>query len=137
MFFDWLNRIREKPKEVRERYALLFSVMVIAVIAGIWSLSLPSRFSELATGTGSRQEASAPLSGVFANIKNQFPNFRSKKTENNDAKLDEAGETKSLEELVRQVESGTLPLPPARPVGNIVQITTTSTAPGSTSSELE
>jgi len=132
MFFEWLDRIRQKPKVVREQYAVFAAFLVVSVIAGVWSLSLPNRLSSLLDEeTGVVQQASTPFSSLWSGMREQF----SERGNVLPADMPSVEQIPNmLEEMVRAIESGQQELPPPRPVANIVQITTTTTKPVATSS---
>ncbi len=73
MLFKTLDSIRQKPKPVRDQYALLFAVICTFLIGGVWSLSLPSRL-ETAGGAASVGAASTtlPFGGMWAEFKSKF-----------------------------------------------------------------
>ena len=77
MLLRAIENVRQKPKAVRQRYALVVAVAFTVVVTGIWSLSLPGRFTAVHDGmmTASpemkSQTASAPFSGVWGQFKQQ------------------------------------------------------------------
>ncbi len=135
MFFEWLDRIRQKPKVVREQYAVFAALVIVGIIVGVWSLSLPSRLSSLLDEeTGVVQQASTPFSSLWSGMREQF----SKRGDVLPADVPSVEQIPNmLEEMVRAIESGEQELPPPRPVANIVQITTTTTEAFATSSASE
>lgn len=42
---SWLDRLREKPRHVRDNYAFLGAASFLAVVFCVWALSLPLRFA--------------------------------------------------------------------------------------------
>jgi len=44
---NWLERLRKKPRHVRDNYAFIGASSFLLVVAGIWALSLPLRFEDL------------------------------------------------------------------------------------------
>lgn len=135
MIFSWLDNIRSKPKAVRERYAFIFSTFLIVIIVAVWSLSLPTRFSNLAFSEEVDQEASVPFSGIWQNLKAQLP------TRQNQAPSSATASAQALnpiEVVVEQAQTGNLPDAPAvPPVGNIVQIGTSSPVNNASSSNVD
>ncbi len=92
MLFKILDRIRSKPKHIREQYALGIAIFCTMAIGGVWSLSLPARFageSQMAAVASSTN--AAPFSNFFTQLKQQFTSVK-----------------KGIEEL--KVASSTLPL---------------------------
>ena len=76
MLFQFLDNLRQKPKQVRNQYAFGFALCSTVIIAGVWSLSLPSRFANLgntaAVGNASSTVSTVPFSGLFNQLKEQF-----------------------------------------------------------------
>jgi hypothetical protein len=128
MMYHWLQHIRNKPKHIREQYALLFSVIIMIMIAGVWSLSLPAQLQKITSTDKSEQSAAAPLSGLFSGLKEQFT-----KSGVNNPPLEPI--PNYIEDIVQGIQTGTQAIP-ERPVVAplVVQIATTSEM---TSSELE
>jgi hypothetical protein len=70
MLFKYLDHLRTKPKEARQRVAFVAALGLTLVVGGIWSLSLPARFadtSDLAAAEGTR-----PFAGFIDGIKDQW-----------------------------------------------------------------
>ncbi|MFN3188475.1 MAG: hypothetical protein ACK42D_02955 [Candidatus Paceibacteria bacterium] len=87
MLLRAIENVRQKPKAVRQRYAFVIAATFTAVVAGVWSLSLPSRFMEVQEGViatspqmTSQQPASVPFSGVWNEFKQQVLGMASKST---------------------------------------------------------
>jgi hypothetical protein len=76
MLHNFFDNLRTKPKVVRDQYALLGAVCLTLMIGGMWSLSIPARLSTMATNATSTSVASAPMSGLFTQLKNQFKSAR-------------------------------------------------------------
>lgn len=76
MLFQTLDNLRQKPKAVRNQYALGFALTLTLIIGGVWSLSLPARFANLgnvaAVGSASSTMETAPFSGLLDQLKHQF-----------------------------------------------------------------
>jgi hypothetical protein len=76
MLFQYLDTLRQKPKQTRNQYAFGFAVGFTFLIAGVWSLSLPARFSNLggmaAVGSASSTVSTTPFSGLVDQLKQQF-----------------------------------------------------------------
>ncbi|MBY0537857.1 hypothetical protein K2P47_00475 [Patescibacteria group bacterium] len=76
MLFKILDNIRQKPKHIRDQYALGIAIMCTLMIGGVWSLSLPARFggdsqvAALASTTNA-----VPFANFFTQLKNQFSGF--------------------------------------------------------------
>ncbi len=47
MLLDYLERVREKPRAARKRFAFFVAAGVTVLIGGIWMFSLPARFATL------------------------------------------------------------------------------------------
>jgi hypothetical protein len=77
MILRAIESIRQKPKAVRQRYAFVTTVIFTAIVTGVWSLSLPARFTAVQEGVTTAspeitsQTASAPFSGVWSQFKQQ------------------------------------------------------------------
>jgi hypothetical protein len=72
MLFSRLDKLRQKPKIVRQQYAFFGALTLTAVVAGVWTLSLPARFAgvgEVATAT---DEAAPPFAHIFGELKDRF-----------------------------------------------------------------
>ena len=79
MLFKILDKLRSKPKAVRDQYSFLIAVTLTFVIGGFWSLSLPERFhlaipGSLAVSTSSAP--TAPFSNFFSQFKDQFASVK-------------------------------------------------------------
>jgi len=72
MLFETLDKIRSKPKQVRDQYALGIAVACTVILVGVWSLSLPSKFSSLSGTVGNHATGSAPFSGLINQVKDGF-----------------------------------------------------------------
>jgi hypothetical protein len=72
MLFKTLDALRQKPKPVRDQYALLFAVACTLVIGGVWSLSLPSRLSTTNLATVSAASTTVPFGGMWAEFRSKF-----------------------------------------------------------------
>jgi hypothetical protein len=75
MIFQFLDSLREKPKAVRDQFALWASVVCIVIVGGVWSMSLPSRLAQTgvaAVGGASTTIPTAPFAGFFDQLKAQF-----------------------------------------------------------------
>lgn len=76
MVFQFLDNIRQKPRQARNQYAFGFAICLTLIIGGVWSLSLPSRLSNLgnvaAVGSASSTMSTAPFAGLFNQLKQQF-----------------------------------------------------------------
>lgn len=81
MLLRVIEKIRQKPKSVRQRYAFVFTVAFTAMVTGIWSLSLPARFASVqeefsdVAVVPATQSATAPFSGVWDQFKKQLINL--------------------------------------------------------------
>jgi len=76
MLYTFFDKLRTKPKVVREQYALLGAVCFTLMIGGVWSLSIPARLGSVAANASTTNVASAPLSGFVAQLKSQFKSAR-------------------------------------------------------------
>jgi len=76
MLFETLDRIRRKPKAVRNQYAFGAAVTFTLLIAGVWSLSIPARFASIgnvaAIGSASSSVPTTPFAGLLDQLKHQF-----------------------------------------------------------------
>jgi len=76
MLFQYLDTLRQKPKQARNQYAFGFAVGCTLLIAGVWSLSLPARFANLggmaAVGSAPETVSTTPFSGLVDQLKQQF-----------------------------------------------------------------
>jgi hypothetical protein len=76
MLFQFLDTVRQKPKQVRNQYAFGFALGCTVLIGGVWSLSLPARFANLgnvaAVGSASSTLSTAPFAGLVDQLKQQF-----------------------------------------------------------------
>jgi hypothetical protein len=73
MLFKILDNIRSKPKHIRDQYAFGVAVLCTFVIGGIWSLSLPARFSsDSQVATLASTTNAVPFANFFTQLKNQF-----------------------------------------------------------------
>ncbi len=74
MLFRTLDNLRQKPKAVRQRVAFLTAASFTLILGGIWSLTLPAKFSSseiLAQSEGTR-----PFAGLWTGVRDQFSNLR-------------------------------------------------------------
>jgi len=131
MIFRWLDSIRQKPKHVRDQYAFMFTLVLVAIVAGVWSLSVPGRLLSIADFESGKQKASAPFSGLWQNLKSQFgevPNL-----------VSEEAVTNLVEEAIREAEVMRNVHPTTTKAEenkqNIVLIATTTTATTSENTE--
>jgi hypothetical protein len=72
MFYKILDHIRTKPKPVRDQYAFGIALTASLLIAGVWSLSLPSRFAAPSVASVGVASTTAPFAGILGQIKEQF-----------------------------------------------------------------
>lgn len=47
MIIEYIERLRTRPLAERRRFALLFAGSITLIIAAVWSLTLPARFTAL------------------------------------------------------------------------------------------
>ena len=80
MLYKIFDTIRTKPKAVRDQYALGIAVVCTVVIAGVWSLSLPSRFAPTSLAAAGAASSTSPFSGIIGQIKKQFAGAKDKIT---------------------------------------------------------
>lgn len=77
MLFKILDRIRSKPKHIREQYALGIAIFCTMAIGGVWSLSLPARFAgESQMAAVASSTSAAPFSNFFTQLKQQFTSVK-------------------------------------------------------------
>ncbi len=72
MLFQLLDKMRGKPKIVRDQYALGVAVCCTVFVGAVWSLSLPSRFDQANLASVSAASSSGAFSGIWAQLKSQF-----------------------------------------------------------------
>lgn len=72
MLFETLDKIRTKPKSVRDQYAFVAAVVFTVVLTGVWILSLPSRFSVITTEVATVNTKTAPFARLISQVKDQF-----------------------------------------------------------------
>lgn len=80
MLLRVIDKIRQKPRAVRQQYAFVLAVSFTAVVTLIWSLSLPARFlyvqeefSDIAIDIEPiSQTATVPFAGVWTQLKKQL-----------------------------------------------------------------
>lgn len=78
MLYKILDTIRAKPKAVRDQYALGTAVLCTLLITGVWSLSLPSRFTTTSLAAAGAASSTSPFSGLIGQIKKQFAGAKEK-----------------------------------------------------------
>jgi len=73
MLFKFLDTIRSKPKHIRDQYAFGIAIFCTLAIGGVWSLSLPARFSGTSNVAALASTTNAaPFANFFTQLKNQF-----------------------------------------------------------------
>jgi len=72
MLFKILDKIRTKPKTVRNQYAFGIASVFTAILVVIWSLSLPAKFSDVNMAIKKEDNNGIPFSGLLAQFKNKF-----------------------------------------------------------------
>lgn len=74
MLFRTLDNLRQKPKAVRQRVAFLTAASFTLLVGGIWTLTLPAKFtsSELLA----QSEGTKPFAGLWTGFRDQFSNLR-------------------------------------------------------------
>jgi len=72
MLFKILDKIRTKPKMVRNQYAFGIASIFTAILVMIWSLSLPAKFSDINMAIKKEDNNGIPFSGLLAQFKNKF-----------------------------------------------------------------
>lgn len=72
MLFKTLDAIRQKPKPVRDQYAFFFAVLCTFLIAGVWSMSLPSKLQSTSLASVSGASTTAPFGGLWAEFRSKF-----------------------------------------------------------------
>lgn len=82
MLLKFLDKLRTKPKHVRDQYALAFACMFTLLIGGVWSTTLPSRLSSASSVANvSATTNAAPFSNLVNQLKSQFSDSLDKKPE--------------------------------------------------------
>lgn len=74
MLFQYLDHLRTKPKEARQRVAFFTALALTLVVGGIWSLTLPARFAN--TGEIASAEGTKPFAGFVNGLKAQWGTLR-------------------------------------------------------------
>lgn len=69
MFFDYLEKLRKKPENVRTRFALLFSGGFVGVIFVIW---LVATFSVMKSESAPESKTASSLSAPLSALKDSF-----------------------------------------------------------------
>jgi len=72
MLFKILDKIRTKPKTVRNQYTFGIASVFTGILIVIWSLSLPAKFSDVNMITKKTDNNGIPFSGLLAQFKNKF-----------------------------------------------------------------
>ncbi len=66
----WIDRLRQKPKAVRDQYAFFAAAGIAGVIAMIWVATLPNHFARMVEPTtGPEQEAVGAFKRFFTDAK--------------------------------------------------------------------
>ncbi len=71
MFFTSIDALKRKPKAIRQQYAFVGALLITGVISGVWTLTLPARFSptvELAD----TQAATGPFAGMWQSFRDRW-----------------------------------------------------------------
>ena len=58
---NWLDALRGKPRHVRTRTAFVVALLVTAVIAMLWSFTVPARFADIRNTSGVPEETQDDL----------------------------------------------------------------------------
>ncbi|MFN3692967.1 MAG: hypothetical protein ACK4SL_02600 [Candidatus Paceibacteria bacterium] len=66
--------MRQKPKAVRQRVAFLTALSFTLLVGGVWTLTLPARFSS--TEALAQSEGTKPFAGLWTGFRDQFSNLR-------------------------------------------------------------
>jgi hypothetical protein len=72
MFFRLLDTARTKSHEARKRIAFGVAMIVTVLVGGIWTMTLPARFS----GDSLASEGTKPFAGLVAGFRDQFSFLR-------------------------------------------------------------
>jgi hypothetical protein len=124
MIFQYLDYLRTKPKETRQRVAFFVALGLTLVVGGIWSLSLPTRFadtSDLATTEGTR-----PFAGFIDGIKDQWGAIRNQAGTIAATVSTSTASTSDLINLESLLAATSTPAPAAQPAPKPILIGTTS-----------
>lgn len=70
--WEWLERMRRKPKFVRDKLAFLAAVAVTGVIALTWSTTLPGHFAGINVEEGPEKEAMGAFARFFSIAKSNL-----------------------------------------------------------------
>jgi hypothetical protein len=74
MLFRTLDNLRQKPKAVRQRVAFLTALSFTLLVGGVWTLTLPARFS--GSETLAQSEGTKPFAGLWTGFRDQFSTLR-------------------------------------------------------------
>ena len=72
MLFQVLDKMRGKPKIVRDQYALGIAVCCTVFVGAVWTLSLPGRFEQANVASVNAASSPGAFSGIWAQLKSQF-----------------------------------------------------------------
>ncbi len=69
---NWLNKLRAKPKKVKDRYAFTGSAVLTGLIAVAWLISFPHQSDQISQNTKSDVEVVGAFSQFFSGAKGQI-----------------------------------------------------------------
>ncbi len=97
--FKKLEKLRQKPRNVRNRYALVGAVLVTSLVTSIWVISMPARFSELSNTSATNTKVPGGFVRAMSDIKGQFANISKglERALSNPGTTDDAGAEKAKE----------------------------------------
>lgn len=71
-----IEALRKKPRHVRNRYAFWIALLITLVIVGVWSLTLPSRISNIEGTQAEVPEAESSASSISKNLNSAFSRMK-------------------------------------------------------------
>lgn len=105
---SYLEELRRKPKQVRTQYAFFGALSVTLLITLVWGFSLPARFADTGTETGSAESSGDSLDeqeSTFSEFGTFFSNARDQLGNILDSIDIEEEETEVAEEETQESEA--------------------------------
>lgn len=101
-----LDELRKKPRILRENYAFWGALLLTGLVAVVWLVSMPFRFSDVDVLVESepREEYSGAMSNFFAGVKENLSAFWNQEQETNSS-LNEEETASSTENQADQAET--------------------------------
>jgi hypothetical protein len=136
MLFTFLDETRKKSRAVRQRYAFLSAATFTLIVAGLWTLSLPTRFVALtavSSSTVSEAAAASPFANMWNQIKSQVSDISFPSLKGATSTASSTSDATTTYDA-RLLLSTTTPATSTRPVAQEVLIEPTPTSTTSTTS---